>query len=310
MRWDLHGLIIEGTTNDATLESRWQRSFSSLPTSDEPPDISCHIDLVHRVQNPPDEEPVYVHRHLSSYYVRNSEVQIYFPHFGQLYLDLERGMTKGAVVSACLDTYGYVEDLVASGLSPHLRRRGFFMVHAFAAALEDRFVLLAGDIGTGKTTTGISLLENGWQLMSNDSPIVSQDGRVLSYPSLIAAYSDSLSMFEGTQNLALDMREDEKKEIDPESLWPNVWGREAEKGLILFPQLEVDGRHSLTPLSKAETLGRLLPHTIDSWDKSMESDHIAALERLIEHSPSFSLRVGRNPQVLAELIETTLKERL
>jgi hypothetical protein len=310
MRWDFHGLIIEGTTNDATMASMWQRSFSSLPTSDDAPILSYHIDLVDGVQSPPDEEPIYVHRHLSSYYMRNGDVQIYFPHFGLLSLDIERGVTKGAVVSACLDTYGYLEDLVASGLSPHLRRRGLFMVHAFAAAMDDHFVLLVGDIGTGKTTSGISLLENGWQLMSNDSPIVSQDGRVLCYPGLLSAYPDSLLMFKGTENLAQDLLEGEKKEIDPESLWPNVWRREATKGLILFPQLVADGRHSLTPLSKAETLGRLLPHTIDSWDKSMESDHIAALERLIAKSPSFSLRVGRNPQVLAELIEAIIEEEL
>jgi len=310
MRWNLHGLIIEGTTNDATMASKWQRSFSSLPTSDDSPDLYCQIDLVDGVQSPPDEEPIYVQEHLSSYYMRNGEVQIYFPYFGHLSLDLEQGLTTGAVVSASLETYGYLEDLIASGLSPHLRRRGLFMVHAFAAAKDDCFVLMVGDIGAGKTTSGISLLESGWQLMSNDSPIFSNDGRVLSYPGLLAAYSDSLSMFKGTEILAQDMRQNEKKEFDPEDIWPDAWCREAKKGLILFPQVEVEGNHKISPLSRAETLGRLLPHTIDSWDKSLELDHLAALENLVADSPSFSLQVGRNPQKLPELIEAAIEEWL
>lgn len=33
-------------------------------------------------------------------------------------------------------------------------------------------MLLVGGIGAGKTTTGLSLLNAGWQLLSNDSPVV------------------------------------------------------------------------------------------------------------------------------------------
>ncbi len=308
MRWALHDLIIEGTTNDATLANRWRQSFSPLPRSDAPPDLRCHIDLVENVPNPPRDEPIYVQQDLLSYYRWNDGIYIHFPEIGQLILDLDKGMTKGAVVPSCLDTFGLLEDIVASGLSPHLRRRGFFMIHAFAAAKDGHFALLVGDIGAGKTTAGIALLDNSWQLMSNDSPIVASSGRVLSYPGFLAAYPDTLAMFTSTKDLVTGTEDKKrKKEFAAEALWPDAWCREAGAGVILFPQIQDIGQHTLEPLSKAEALGRLLPHTIDSWDGPMQSTHLAVLGELVESSPSYLLRVGRDLKTLPDLINTTLE---
>lgn len=307
MRWALHSLIIEGTTNDATLANRWQRSFSALPRSDAPPDLLCQIDLVDSVPGPPETEPIFVQQDLLSYYRRDDGIHIHFPEFGQLVLDLENRTTKGAILASCLDTFGLLEDIVASGLSPHLRRAGFFMIHAFAAAIDGRFALLVGDIGAGKTTAGIALLDNGWKLMSNDSPIVASNGRILSYPGFLAAYPDTLAMFASTRDLVAGLDDYQRKnEFTAESLWPDVWFHEAGEGVILFPQIQDIGRHTLEPLSKAEALGRLLPHSIDSWDEPMQSAHLAVLGGLVESSPSYLLRVGRNLKTLPDLIGAML----
>jgi hypothetical protein len=307
MRWALHNLIIEGTTNDATLASRWQRSFSTLPRSDASPDLRCQIDLVEGVPPPPDDEPIFVQQALFSYYRRDDGIHIHFPEIGQLVLDLDKGTTKGAIVPSCLDTYGLLEDIIASGLSPHLRRLGFFMIHAFAAAIDGRFALLVGDIGAGKTTTGIALLDNGWKLMSNDSPIVASSGRVLSYPGFLSAYPDTLAMFASTRDLVTGPKENQRKiEFAAESLWPDIWLHEARAGVILFPQIQDTGKTTLEPLRKAEALGRLLPHSIDRWDEPMQSAHLAVLGELVESSPSYMLRVGRELKTLPDLISATL----
>ncbi|MGB3716503.1 MAG: hypothetical protein WA996_18955 [Candidatus Promineifilaceae bacterium] len=307
MRWVLHDLIIEGTTNDANLANRWQRSFSPLPRTDAPPDLRCQIDLVEGVPSPPESRPIFVQQDLLSYYIWDDGIYIHFPEIGQLILDLDKGVTKGTIVRSCLDTFGLLEDIIASGLSPHLRRRGFFMIHAFAAAIGGRFALLVGDIGAGKTTAGIALLDNGWQLMSNDSPIVASSGRVLSYPGFLAAYPDTLAMFASTRDLVTGpVGTKQKNEFAAEGLWPDVWFHEARAGVILFPQIHDIGEPSLEPLSKAEALGRLLPHTIDRWDEPMQSTHLAVIGELVESSPSYLLRVGRDLKTLPDLIGATL----
>jgi hypothetical protein len=65
----------------------------------------------------------------------------------------------GRILPAALETHGVFEDVVAIGLSPLLRRRGMFLIHAFAAAPTPYHagVVLIGDIGAGKTTTGLAM---------------------------------------------------------------------------------------------------------------------------------------------------------
>ena len=210
MRWNLHGLFIEGTTNDAALGDRWQASFASLTedSANTDPDLSFALTLVPSVPSVPARTPQFREAELLEYFLDGHVVIAHFPRYGQLRLDLANGTTEGQLVPEALIAYGVFEDLVAIGLSPHLRRRGLFLIHAFAASPPsnggDRggAVLLVGGIGSGKTTTGMSLLDAGWKLLSNDSPIVNASADILSYPGLLAAYPDTFARFETTTRLS------------------------------------------------------------------------------------------------------------
>src|SRR3972149_2950315 len=172
MRWAFHGLIVEGTTNDAVLRDRWRASFASLSEdrTNAEPDLSFALTLVPSVPSVPARTPQFRQAELLEYYLDGHAVIAHFPRFGQLRLDLARGTTEGRIVPGVLTTYGVFEDLVAIGLSPHLRRRGLFLIHAFAAAVPPPLcpprltggatggaALLVGFIGSGKTTAGTGL---------------------------------------------------------------------------------------------------------------------------------------------------------
>jgi hypothetical protein len=309
MRWALHGLIIEGTSNDATMYSRWKESFSPLKESSGIPDIKCHIDLTDQIRPPPVGEPIYIQKELLSYYLTEQGVIVHFPDFGFLDLDFKNSTTMGKVVGGVLKTYGLLEDLVAIGLSPHLRRRGFYMAHAFAAATGEHCVLLVGHIGTGKTTVGISLLENGWQLLSNDSPIIAGGGRILSYPGIMAAYPDTLAMFSRIHSMQDDIDNNEKErkvEFFAESLWPGVWRTQAAASLILFPTIEAIDKCLLEQLDGTAALSRFLPHAMERWDKTTISPHLTILRELLESTPSYILHLGRDLESLPDAINEVL----
>jgi hypothetical protein len=309
MRWVLHGLIIEGTSNDATMYSRWKESFSPLKESSAIPDIRYHIELTDQIPPPPAGKPIYIQKDLLSYHLTEQGVIVHFPDFGLLDLDFERGMTTGKVVGEVLKTYGLLEDVVAIGLSPHLRRRGFYMAHALAAATGEQCVLLVGHIGTGKTTVGISLLENGWKLLSNDSPIIAGGGRILSYPGIMAAYRDTLAMFSRFQSMQddIDINEKERKvEFFAESLWPGVWRTQATASLILFPTIEATDKCLLEQLKGTAALSRFLPHAMERWDKTTISPHLTILRELVESTPSYILHLGRDLESLPDVINEVL----
>ena len=303
MLWNFHDLLVAGSSNSHDLMSAWVHSFESRPqvaARGVDPDVRITLDITNTVPNTPTGEPQFTQGDFMQYFVKGDRVTAHFPRYGQLYLDLATGTTTGSLVEAVLTTYGVLEDMVAISLSPHLRRKGYFLIHAFAAALDDRAMLLVGGIGAGKTTTGMSLLNAGWRLLSNDSPIVATGGQILSYPGMLAAYPETFARFEKTKRFAdaVPIQEGRQKIlVSAEIAFPNTWLDQAPIGAICFPQIEERSDHALTPIGAADALRRLLPHAVEQWDKAMIPHHLSILRQLADTAPAYILHLG--PDVLA-----------
>jgi len=344
MRWNFHGLIIEGTSNNAALSDRWRQAFASLMSSEADPDLSLALDVVSDVPARPAGEPQYRQGDLLEYSLDARVAVAHFPRFGQLRLDLANGATEGQITPATLTTYGVFEDLIAIGLSPHLRRRGLFLIHAFGAATPHTgrrnmnvpaegmkpgkpglpnsgrlqpgvetpgTALLVGGIGSGKTTTGMSLLNADWKLLSNDSPVLTASTEVLSYPGLLAAYPDTLARFEATADAARaapGVEGRQKLTIAAESIWPNVWIDRAPARAIFFPQIESRPDHAVERLTPPEVLRRLLPHAVEQWDRDLIPEHLRVLRLLVEAAPAYLLRLGPDILSIPAHVESAMRE--
>jgi hypothetical protein len=272
-------------------------------------DIVYQLDVVEVVEAAPAGEPQFRQENLLAYYLVEGGVVAHFPRFGRLELDLENGRTEGRIVREALDPYGVLEDIIAIGLSPHLRRSGMFLIHAFAAAFEGQAALLVGGVGAGKTTTGMSLLNGGWQLLSNDSPILNEKGKVLSYPGVLAAFGDTFGRFPTTAHLEKETPEKKgraKITVEAEAIWSDVWLGAAPAKAIFFPQIESRAEHEVERLSPPDALRRLMPHAIEQWDREMIGRHLLLLRNLVERTPAYLLRLGPDvlgiPGILAQVM--------
>lgn len=315
MMWNFHGLTIAGQTNDSDLRERWRASFASLPAATTPsPTLRLELDLTGTVPPAPPGQPHFQQGDLLAYYLNGQTVSAHFPRFGQLTLDLNTGATHGQLVSAALTTYGALEDLIAIGLSPHLRRRGLFLIHAFAATLTNNHVpeavLIVGSIGAGKTTTGMSLLNAGWKLLSNDSPALNADAEVLHYPGLLAAYPETFARFPATAQWATTHIQTtagrEKLTVAADVIWPEIWQARAPARAIVFPQIEKRAGHALEKLSPPDALRRLLPHAVEQWDAAMMPEHLRVLRLLVERAPAYLLRLGPDVLAIPDVVRATL----
>jgi hypothetical protein len=302
MRWQLDQFVVEGTSNSEQILEWWAASFSASPQTDEAPDIQIAVDVVPTVPGCPDTTPLYREGNFLAYYQAGRQTVAYLPQVGRLDLDLEGAVTTAQIQEGSLHP-GSLEDLVAIGLSPHLRRRGLYLLHAFAAAREDRAVLLVGDMGAGKTTTGLALLESGWKLLANDSPMLDGQGQVFRYPGLISAYPNSFAHFSASAPLAEKEHNGQKIMVAAESLWPGVWAEQAAVCAVLFPQIAPERGHDLHPLTPVETVRRLLPHTMEQWDRETMGMHLAALRRLAERAPGYVLYLGPQVGQIGEMLE-------
>ena len=290
---------------------RWCATFAPRPITAAVPDLTFELALVPQVPDPPAAAPDFRQGDLLAYYLNGSTAVAHFPRFGQLTLDLARGATRGQITVAALATYGVFEDVLAIGLSPHLRRRAQFLLHAFAAAptAGGRCVLIVGDIGAGKTTTGLALLHAGWKLLSNDSPILwTPPGTgigpvtVLAYPGLLSAYPDTLSRFPELAALLPAANPSEKTLFAAEAIYPDVWLEAAAAGALVFPQIEARATHALERLPLPEALALILPHAIEQWDRPMIPGHLALLNRLVQTTPAYRLRLGPDTSTLPALL--------
>lgn len=310
MQFDLHGLLLHLDSNNKQIRSRFAATFAwTLPPSTSPAQdsIAFQLDLAETVPPPPPGAPAYAERDLIHYYISHPFVIAHFPRYGQLRIDLDRATIQGEIISGAITTYGVFEDLAAIGLSPLLRRRGKFMIHAFAAAYQGRAALLVGSIGSGKTTTGIALVRAGWQLLSNDSPLIdAATTNILSYPGLLSAYPETLQRFPELHPLLPTAQPKRKVTFAAESIYPDVWRSDAAPGVILFPRVENISEHQAVRLTPPDALRQLLPHAVERWDSQMIPQHLALLNQLVAQTPAYTLSLAPNTDTIPELIRSLL----
>jgi hypothetical protein len=313
-RWQLHQHIVQGRWSAAAIGDRWLATFASLREAPAAgPALDFELELVETAPPVPARAPDFEQGELLAYYLDGPEVIAHFPRYGQLCLNLAESTTRGSITAAALSAYGVFEDLLAIGLSPHLRRRGMFLLHAFAARPQEpgsRAVLLVGDIGAGKTTTGLALLHAGWQLLSNDSPILARTTtsalEVLAYPGLLSAYPDTLARFPELARINQTPDKRTKTLFAAEDVYGNVWAERAAPGALVFPQIGSHVEPGLERLAPPEALLLILPHSIEQWDRPVIPAHLALLTQLVQTIPAYRLRLAPGTESLPALLESAI----
>jgi hypothetical protein len=315
MLYALHGIPILFQSSDPPLVKRWQRQWASfavdkLPSAAAP--IAIHLSIT-PLPPPPDIPPVSASP-LVAYYRQGDHLVVYGPRWGRCDVDLAGQRLTGYLTEACLAGHGVFEDVIMMALAPLLRRRGFYTLHAFAAAHDRQAVLLVGDIGAGKTTTGLALLMAGYRLCANDSPLLhaGADGsvRVMAYPGLISLYPQSLRWFPALQErLAVipSGQKDGKIAFALEEVWPEAWAYEAQPGAVFFPRVVAGLTASvLRPLDRFQALRRLATNAIEQWDTTSIPGHLQLLRRLVETCPTYELALAPDVERLPALITAAL----
>jgi hypothetical protein len=253
---------------------------------------------------------------LVNYYASDSLIAMRLPKYGLIMADLTQKRLKGTVTPRCLTTYGVFEDVMMISLAPLYRRRGWFPLHAFAALSPDgRVALITGNMGSGKTTTGLALLNAGWKLLSNDSPLLTLEGdqvQVLAYPGQLSAFADSLARFENLKQFippgtssrqGSSVADREKHVFRAEEAFSDPWATVGPAGGVFFPKVVPGLNHSeLAELPSKEALLQLMPQGVEGWDKQTIAQSLQVLSRLVAQVPCYLLRLSPQMEPLPGII--------
>jgi len=315
---ELPPLVLLLESDSSRMRDEWAQlfyPFTLARLAPGTPDISVRFELSDQLPSPPaGQQPSYTHADLKVYPAGDDFI-LHMPKLAQLRVSPHSNRVEGRLSPAVLDTYGALEDITATALAPLLRRRGRALIHAFAASFGDQALLLVGDNASGKTTTGLSLLTAGWQLLANDSPMIGeQDGQVFAqaYPGLISASADALRRVPGLRTLADDPalapRPGWKISLAAEDHFDSPWGSSAPIRIICLLKLGGVAKHKLEPISPAEALGRLLPHSVDRWDQGTLAFQIDLLQKLAQQASAYVLHLGPFVPALPGLLQMLLTQ--
>jgi hypothetical protein len=244
---------------------------------------------------------------LLSVYGQGEEVLL---HFGdgalvQVRLAAARPFLAGHILAKAVG-YGRLEDITFTTLAPFLRRQGYFLIHAFGVYREGHCLLFVGASGSGKTTTGLSLVLAGWQLLANDVLLLEArpDGvYALPTPGGLSIREGTVGLLPECQTLLAEAPSVlDRYDLTNQQLWRGQVPVAARVTAVYFCQIEGGEVSVRRPLSQAVALTQLMEQSIDRWDQAMLNAHITLLHQLSQQAESFSLHLGHDVLQLPDLL--------
>ena len=171
---------------------------------------------------------------------------------------------------------------------------GFLWLHAAAAALDDRAVLICGSPGAGKSTLAVQLLERGWSFVADDVVPVDVTGSLALPMPCAPCIRTGLSENGGDPAVFLQQS---KRVVAVAS--GQVAATAQPIGAIVFPEFAPGDTPLLSPLSAALAASSLIAQCL-RFDEG-RTRTISSLFRLAEALPAFHLRYRDPAATAAEL---------
>ena len=318
MRALLHNLLLDLQSSDAQILDGWQQILDlEIEAAAARPDLvipQIHLAaaVVGYLQPPPETKPSYEEpkesrkKRLMRYYETENGGFLDLARPAQIVFNFEKSTTQIKLTRPVLDA-GNLEDLTLIALAPFLRRRGIFITHAFAAVrplaeAPDAAVLICGPPGSGKTSTGLALLDQGFGFLANDAALLGEaQGQVKVYPSpgTINLHPETITLLPAYRNLgdgdAHPMHIHRGKIFITRGTLLEKHARAAPAAVqtILFPSLTDGRQHTLHEVLPAVGLARLIEENIDQWDENTFLDHINLLTNLSRQATFYDLYLAR-----------------
>lgn len=311
----LHGLTIHLDSGAPLINHMWRHLFTGwLATDPAAVDLRLRLSLVDTLPPPPERRPFFSDTsHLSnevgilSVYRKEGGVLLHFLDGGLVRVPLceeDAPTIEGAVTRRGI-AHGRFEDITFTSLAPLLRRRGYFLIHAFAAARDGAAVCLVGPSGSGKTTTGLALLLDGWRLLANDVVLAESrpDGvYALPTPGLVNIRPPTLDLLPGLRSLLPDHSPHRLANVAGDRLVNGRWAQPAPIRSVYFPQIEEGHATTRSPENQAVCLAQLMAESVDRWDPDAFHVHLNLLQTISRQAPSYRLHLGQDLRQIPPLI--------
>ncbi len=197
-------------------------------------------------------------------------------------------------------------------LSEIIKTLGYFQLHCSAVDRNGKGVLLPGFSGSGKTTTCIALIRNGYRSLGDDCPMLRYNMKgsleLLAFPERVNVTEKTINFFPELKNsnLLKDNGNGRKWSFNTEDVYPGSTKMSTIPKVVLFPEVHSGQKSRLESLSGNEAFKLLLPHGLMVLDKETARKHFDILVDLIESVECYRLYIGSDFRELDKLIDSIL----
>lgn len=314
---NLHAARISLESADQVLRREWQALFTGwLDDSAAAVDMCLRLRLCAELPSLPPHPPFFRDDDgrlpgeggiLSVYGLADEAVLLHFLDGAQVRVPLQAGaqaVAEGMLLAQALQ-YGRFEDITFTSLAPLLRRRGYYLAHAFAASKDGRCVLIVGPSGSGKTTTGLALLAQGWRLLANDVVLLEErNGRIyaLPTPGMVQIRAHTFRLLPHLCRLLPQADRPIDMAIAAQVLVNGRWAAPSPVTHLYFPFIEQRPYTTLHRQNRAVALACLMSESIDRWDERALSPHLTILQKLVRQADAYALHLGQRLEEIPDLL--------
>ena len=301
------------TAQGTAIKEGWDALFGTGPTAQQRTQgtLTLHLQQATELPALPSDPPIFVDQEgiVDIYAPRPGRFVLHFLDGALVTLDPAAGNAEGVVTGAALASER-LEDVTYTSLAPLLRHHDHYLLHAFAATWQEEALLLVGPSGSGKTTTGLSLVLAGWGLLANDVVLLHcHDGHVYAYPTpgALTVRASTLDLLprlrqhSGRHNLQFDSYTFTSSDLLQESL-----AAPAPVRALCFPAVTAAANSALRRESASVTFAHLMEESVDRWDTTALSAHMALLEKLSKQATGYRIALGADVPKLPSLLAQTL----
>jgi len=190
---------------------------------------------------------------------------------------------------------------VTTSLGLLLHSLGYYALHAVGLCRGGRGYLLVGGSDSGKSTTALALVRQGWQPLSDDSLLLHEAGgtvRATGFRRDFCVDPDAADLFPelAGRSWPRQQSDPDKWRVDVAELYGVGNAGACEPRVLLFPEIGRCAESRLLPLPLPDALPLLLRHSAFPLhhDGPAAHAHVAAMGRLVKQCTVRRLVLGRD----------------
>ena len=233
--------------------------------------------------------------------------------WGRCFVDMKRGEAYAVLSSSLAENPEQVcQVLVNTILTNFITRHGYSMLHASALIKDEHILLLQAPHGTGKSTTALRLLLNGYGLLSDSMVYIGERGDGLwmgGFPvGRIKLRADMLPLFPALAAEAQTepVRNETKHRLDLIRLDPARTVRQMVQirrvEFCLLERWEKSGSR-IEPLSEEQLWPRIMTNSLHYDTPGLWNENLRRIGALLRQARLHRLRIGTSEEEIVKTVD-------